>query len=154
MLNEGEKAPLFCLPNDKSEKICLDQFEDKWVIIYFYPRDNTPGCTTEACDFSANITDFVDIDAVVIGISPDSPERHAKFIAKHDLKHILLSDEDHKVLELYDTWRKKLMYGKELFGVIRSTYLINPQGVIAKVWPKVKVKGHVIEVREVLKSLK
>lgn len=154
MLNEGEKAPLFCLPNDKSEKICLDQFKDKWVIIYFYPRDNTPGCTTEACDFSANITDFVDIDAVVIGISPDSPERHAKFIAKHDLKHILLSDEDHKVLELYDTWRKKLMYGKELFGVIRSTYLINPQGVIAKVWPKVKVKGHVIEVREVLKSLK
>ncbi|MCG3257264.1 MAG: peroxiredoxin [Candidatus Heimdallarchaeota archaeon] len=154
MLNEGEKAPLFCLPNDKSEKICLDQFKDKWVVIYFYPRDNTPGCTTEACDFSANITDFVDIDAVVIGISPDSPERHAKFIAKHDLKHILLSDEDHKVLELYDTWRKKLMYGKELFGVIRSTYLINPQGVIAKVWPKVKVKGHVIEVREVLKSLK
>ncbi|MCE7739585.1 MAG: peroxiredoxin, partial [Candidatus Heimdallarchaeota archaeon] len=84
MLNEGEKAPLFCLPNDKSEKICLDQFKDKWVVIYFYPRDNTPGCTTEACDFSANITDFVDIDAVVIGISPDSPERHAKFIAKHD----------------------------------------------------------------------
>jgi peroxiredoxin Q/BCP len=90
----------------------------------------------------------------VIGISPDSPERHAKFIAKHDLKHILLSDEDHKVLELYDAWRKKLLYGKELFGVIRSTYLINPQGVIAKVWPKVKVKGHVNEVRDVLKSLK
>jgi len=154
MINEGEKAPLFCLPNDKNEKICLDQFKDKWVVIYFYPRDNTPGCTTEACDFSANITDFVYIDAVVIGISPDSPERHAKFIAKHDLKHILLSDEDHKVLELYDAWRKKLLYGKELFGVIRSTYLINPQGVIAKVWPKVKVKGHVNEVREVLKSLK
>ena len=154
MLNEGEKAPPFCLPNDKNENICLDQFKDKWVVIYFYPRDNTPGCTTEACDFSANITDFVDIDAVVIGISPDSPERHAKFIAKHDLKHILLSDEDHKVLELYDAWRKKLLYGKELFGVIRSTYLINPQGVIAKVWPKVKVKGHVNEVRDVLKSLK
>lgn len=154
MLNEGEKAPLFCLPNDKNENICLEQFKDKWVVIYFYPRDNTPGCTTEACDFSANITDFVNIDAVVIGISPDSPERHAKFIVKHDLKHILLSDEDHKVLELYEAWRKKLMYGKELFGVIRSTYLISPQGVIAKVWPKVKVKGHVNDVREVLLSLK
>ena len=150
MISEGVKAPIFCLPNESNEKVCLEDFKGKWIVLYFYPRDNTPGCTAEACDFTTRFEEFTGIDAVILGVSPDSPERHTRFIEKYNLKHTLLSDENKEVLNLYGAWRKKLMYGKELFGVIRSTVLVNPEGKVAKTWPKVKVKGHVDKVKAAL----
>ncbi|MCK5409903.1 MAG: thioredoxin-dependent thiol peroxidase [Candidatus Heimdallarchaeota archaeon] len=153
MLKEGDLAPQFCLLNESNEKICLKDFLGKWVVLYFYPKDNTPGCTTEACDFTASFDDFKDLDATIVGVSPDSPERHMKFIKKYMLKHILLSDGDHEVLLLYGVWKEKAIYGKSFLGVIRSTFMIDPTGKIAKIWPKVKVKGHAEEVKEVLDKL-
>ncbi len=107
MLREGDLAPQFCLVNESNENICLKDFLGKWVVLYFYPKDNTPGCTNEACDFAASIDDFKNLDATIVGVSPDSPERHMKFIKKYMLKHILLSDSDREILQLYaryETW--------------------------------------------------
>jgi len=153
MLKTGTKAPDFSLENKDHQKLSLSQFKGKWVVLYFYPRDNTPGCTQEACEFSVNITDFESLQAVVIGISPDSSESHRKFAEKNDLKVILLSDQDHKVIESYGCWRLKKMYGKESMGVVRSTYLIDPDGKIAALWENVKVKNHAGEVRDKLEEL-
>ena len=153
MLKEGVRAPLFCLPNELDENICLENFEGKWVIVYFYPKDMTPGCTTEACDFSDNFQEFKDMNAEIIGISPDAPKSHTKFIEKYNLEHILLSDPEHGVLKKYGVWQMKKMYGKEYMGVVRSTFLINPEGKIAKVWEKVKVKDHVEDVKGSLNDL-
>ncbi len=153
MLKEGDLAPQFCLLNESKKNICLKGFLGKWVVLYFYPKDNTPGCTTEACDFTASFDDFKDLDATIVGVSPDSPESHQKFIKKYMLKHILLSDIDREVLQLYDSWKEKTIYGKSFLGVIRSTFLIDPEGKLAKIWPKVKVKGHAEEVKEVLDKL-
>ncbi|MHA1347079.1 MAG: thioredoxin-dependent thiol peroxidase [Candidatus Heimdallarchaeaceae archaeon] len=153
MLKEGDLAPQFCLPNEENISVCIEEFKGKWIVLYFYPKDNTPGCTTEACDFTASFDDFSNINATIIGISPDSPERHQKFIKKHVLKHVLLSDIEREVLQLYGAWREKSMYGKSFLGVIRSTFLIDPEGKIAKIWPKVKVKGHADEVKGILESL-
>ena len=154
MLKSGDKAFIFKLPDKENNLISLDAFKGKWVVLYFYPKDNTPGCTTEACDFSVNITDFEKLDAVVIGISPDSPASHAKFIDKYSLKVMLLSDVDHKVIEKYGAWQLKKFLGKEYMGVVRSTYLIDPAGIIAAVWENVSVKGHINEVSDKLKNLK
>ncbi len=153
MLNDGDLAPKFCLLNESNEKICLKDFLGKWVVLYFYPKDNTPGCTTEACDFTSSIDDFNNLDAIVVGISPDSPESHQKFIKKFLLKHILLSDPKHEILQLYGAWKEKTIYGKSFLGVIRSTFLIDHEGKLAKIWIKVKVKGHADEVKAVIDKL-
>ena len=153
MLNIGNIAPLFTLPDEKNNNISLSDYKGKYIVLYFYPKDNTPGCTTEACDFSINISDFQNLNAVIIGISPDSPESHKKFIEKYSLKVILLSDPDLKILEKYDVWQVKKMYGKEYMGVLRSTFIINPEGKIDALWYGVSVKNHIKEVQEKLKDL-
>ena len=147
------KAPEFCLPNQDETEICLRDLAGKWVVLYFYPKDNTPGCTTEACDFTNELEEFEELDAVILGVSPDSPKKHRNFIEKKNLKITLLSDEDKEVLKAYGAWGLKKMYGKEYEGVIRSTFIINPEGEIVSEWKKVRVKGHVEEVKNKLKTL-
>ena len=153
MLNIDDVAPKFSLQDKDNKVISLSDYKDRWVILYFYPKDNTPGCTTEACDFSVNITDFKNLNAEVIGISPDSPESHKKFIEKYKLKITLLSDPKHEILEKYNVWQLKKMYGKEYMGVLRSTFIINPEGIIKALWYGVSVKNHIKEVQEKLKEL-
>lgn len=153
-LKVGIEAPKFCLPDKDSKEICLDNFKGKYVILYFYPKDNTPGCTTEAIGFTGILPELQKLDAVVIGVSPDSPESHAKFIEKKELKVTLLSDLDKEVLKSYGKWGKKKFRGKEYIGVTRSTFLIGPEGKILHIWPNVSVKGHPEEVRQVLEELK
>jgi len=151
MLNK--KAPEFCLPNQDETEICLRDLAGKWVVLYFYPKDNTPGCTTEACDFTNELEEFEELDAVILGVSPDSPKKHRNFIEKKNLKITLLSDENKEVLKAYGAWGLKKMYGREYEGVIRSTFIISPDGEIVAEWKKVKVKGHVEKVKEKLKEL-
>ena len=146
----GDKAYKFCLPDQNAQKICIDNFFGQWVVLYFYPRDNTSGCTLEAKNFSDNLGDFEDLNAIVIGISPDSVNSHHKFCRKNKLRIILLSDREKKVMRKYGAWQKKKLYGREHFGVVRSTFLINPGGNIVHKWEKVRVKGHVEEVKEIL----
>ncbi|GAB6045450.1 thioredoxin-dependent thiol peroxidase [Caminibacter profundus] len=148
------KAPDFCLPNQDGIEICLRDLKGKWIILYFYPKDNTPGCTIEAKEFSELLDDFENLGAIVIGISPDSPRKHCNFIEKHNLKITLLSDEEKQVLKEYGALGKKKMYGKEYEGVIRSTFIINPEGEIVKEYKKVKAKGHAALVLEDLKKMK
>ena len=148
-----QKAPEFCLPNQDGVEICLRDLKGKWVILYFYPKDNTPGCTTEAKEFSELIDEFEKLGAVVIGVSPDSPKRHCNFIEKHGLKVTLLSDEEKKVLKEYGAWGKKKNYGREYEGVIRSTFIIDPEGNIVKEFRNVRAKGHAAKVLEELKKL-
>ncbi len=146
-----EKAPDFTLLDKDNNKVSLSDFKGKWLVLYFYPKDNTSGCTREAIDFTEKKEEFEKLGAEIVGISKDSIKSHIKFSEKHNLKITLLSDPDHKVHELYGAWGKKKLYGKEYFGTIRSTFLIDPEGNIRKEWKKVKVKGHV---EEVLKALK
>ena len=147
-------APDFCLPNQDDVEICLHDLRGKWIVLYFYPKDNTPGCTTEACDFTERMPEFEEHDAVILGVSPDTTQKHRNFIEKKGLKITLLSDTEKEVLKKYGAWGPKKMYGKEFEGVIRSTFLIDPEGKIAFMWPKVKVKGHAEEVKEKLKELR
>ena len=151
---EGERAPDFCLPDAEGKKHCLGDFRGKWVVLYFYPRDNTSGCTREAVAFTEMKKDFEKEGAVIIGISKDSPKSHARFIEKHGLDILLLSDEDHSVIERYGAWGKKKLYGKEHWGTVRSTFLIDPEGRIVREWRKVKVDGHAQAVLEALKEAK
>jgi len=146
MIKEGRKAPAFNLPASTGDKLALKDLAGKYAIIYFYPRDNTPGCTTEANDFNEALRKIKARDAVVIGVSKDSIESHCKFADKYSLKFPLLTDADGKMLEKYDAWGEKNMYGKKSMGIIRSTVLIGPDGKVIKHWPKVRVKGHVEEV--------
>ena len=150
MLKEGDKAPSFNMSTNTGEKVSLSKLKGKKVVLYFYPRDDTPGCTKEACGFRDDFAKYKKAGAVVIGVSKDSVESHQKFIDKYDLNFILASD-DGTVCEKYDAWRMKNMYGKEYMGIGRSTFLIDTKGKINKVWPKVKVDGHV---EEVLKAVK
>ncbi len=154
MLAPGTPAPDFCLPDAKGTEICLQIFRGRWVVLYFYPRDNTPGCTLEAKGFSEEVDAFKELDAMIIGISNDSPESHTKFIEKHDLKVLLLADPAHRVLEAYHAWQPKKRYGKEFLGTVRSTYIIDPDGIIREVWPKVRVTGHVEKVKQRLEELR
>jgi peroxiredoxin Q/BCP len=154
MIEIGQKAPEFCLPNQDSEEICLRDLRGSWVVLYFYPKDNTPGCTTEACDFTEALPDFTDLGATILGVSPDSVKKHQNFIAKKELKITLLSDEDKETLTAYGVWQLKKNYGREYMGVVRTTYLIDPDGNVAHVWPKVRVKGHVEAVKAKLAELK
>ena len=142
MPKKGDAAPEFCLPNSEAREVCLKDFRGKWVVLYFYPKDNTSGCTKEALEFTELRSKFEGMHAAIIGISPDSVESHRKFREKHALTITLLSDPDHKVLEAYGVWQLKRMYGREYHGVVRSTFLIDTDGKIAEVWTKVKVKGH------------
>ena len=153
-LTVGDMAPEFCLPDKDNKTVCLKDFKGKYVIVYFYPKDNTPGCTTEAIGFTGILPEFQKLNSEVIGISPDSPESHAKFIEKKKLKVILLSDRDKAVLKLYGKWGKKKFRGKEYVGVTRSTYIIDPNGKIAHIWPTVSVKGHPEDVQNTLTELK
>jgi peroxiredoxin Q/BCP len=150
----GEKAPDFTLPASNGETVSLSDFQGKHVVLYFYPKDMTPGCTTEACDFRDQHEKFAELDAVIIGVSPDPVERHAKFIEKHGLPFLLLADEHHEAAELYGVWKLKKNFGKEYMGIERSTFLINKEGVLVKEWRKVKVKGHVEEALQFLKENK
>ena len=149
----GEKAPDFCLPDYQGKKHSLKDFRGKWVVLYFYPKDNTSGCTREAKEFTDAKDEFEKLNAVIIGISKDSPKSHEKFINKHNLNILLLSDEEHSVIEAYGAWGKKKRYGKEYFGTVRSTFLIDPEGRIVKVWKNVRVNGHVDDVLKTLKEV-
>ena len=153
MLDIGKKAPAFTLLDQDGAKRKLSEFAGRWVVLYAYPKDDTPGCTREACDFTAGLAGFEKLDATVLGISRDTPESHAKFAKKHALKVTLLSDPDHAVLEAYGAWGEKVLYGKKSVGVIRSTVLIDPAGKVAHHWKKVKVDGHAEAVRAKLAEL-
>ena len=146
----GKIAPKFCLPDAEGTSTCLETFKGKWVVLYFYPRDNTPGCTIEAMQFNASLEKFADLGAQVIGVSADSPESHQKFAEKHNLSILLLSDTKYTVLKAYDAWKPKTMFGKEFLGTQRDTFLIDPEGKIIAVWRKVNPKGHAEEVKVVL----
>lgn len=142
-LREGSKAPAFALPCDKAAKVSLKDFAGKTVVLYFYPKDQTPGCTQEACDFRDNLVRLKKLGAVVLGVSKDSPESHAKFRAKQKLDFPLLSDLDGKVCRAYGVWKEKSLYGRKFMGIERTTFVIGPDGKIARIFPKVKVAGHV-----------
>ncbi len=152
-LDEGSLAPRFCLPDQDDQEVCLDQFKDKWIVLYFYPKDNTKGCTQEAKDFTSLRKEFEELGAVILGISPDSTRSHRRFKERHGIGITLLSDPERRVIREYGAWGKKKMAGREYFGVIRSTFLIDKEGKIRKIWRKVRVKGHAKEVLEVLRSL-
>lgn len=152
-LSEGAKAPAFTLPLDNGETISLSKLKGKKVVLYFYPKDDTPGCTKEAIAFSGDIAKFKRAGAVIIGVSKDSVEKHQKFKAKHDLKVDLGADEDGKVVEKYGVWVEKNMYGKKYMGIERATFLIDEKGEIQRIWRKVKVKDHTDQVLEAVKAI-
>ncbi len=154
MLEIGDAIPAFCLPNQDEEEICFRDIKGRWIVIYFYPKDNTPGCTTEACDFTKALPDFTALEAIVLGVSPDSPKKHRNFIEKKDLKITLLADEDKSLCKSFGMWQLKKFMGREYMGVVRSTFLIAPDGTLAYKWEKVRVKGHVDEVKAKLGELK
>ena len=140
MLEIGINAPDFVLKDQDDNNISLKDFKRKWIVLYFYPKDNTSGCTKEACDFTEQKIDFSKLNAEILGVSPDSVESHQRFIQKHNLGITLLSDADKKVMKVYGAWGLKKNYGKEYEGVIRSTFLISPEQKIAAAWSKVKVR--------------
>jgi peroxiredoxin Q/BCP len=149
----GKKAPAFSLQDETGAKVSLADYAGNWVVLYFYPKDDTPGCTAEACEFTSGLAGFEKLDAVVLGCSADSPESHRKFIAKYKLKIKLLSDPDHTVMEKYGAWGEKNNYGKKSMGIIRSTVLIDPAGRVAHHFAKVKAAGHAEEVKAKLAEL-
>lgn len=142
MIVEGEEAPNFTLKADTGREVSLSDYRGKKVVLYFYPKDGTPGCTNEAKAFRDNIAEFEKENTVILGVSKDSVESHQKFKQKHNLPFTLLSDPEGKVLDLYDVWKKKSMYGRTFMGTERTTFLIDEQGIVKKVFQKVKVKGH------------
>jgi thioredoxin-dependent peroxiredoxin len=149
----GDKAQTFTLNDADGNKVKLADFKGKKVVLYFYPKDLTPGCTIEACAFRDDIGAIKKLGAVVLGVSADDEKTHQKFRAKHDLNFPLLADVNHEVSERYGAWQEKSMYGRKYWGIARITYLIDEHGKIAKVWPKVKPDGHSQEVIEAIKSL-
>ncbi|MDJ0674881.1 MAG: thioredoxin-dependent thiol peroxidase [Calothrix sp. MO_167.B42] len=153
MLQLGNLAPEFSAIDADGNTKNLQDFTGKWLVFYFYPKDNTPGCTTEAKDFTELKSDFTESGAMIVGVSPDSTKSHCKFIDKHGLSITLLSDPEHQIAETYGVWQLKKFMGKEYMGVVRSTFLINPQGAIAHIWTKVRVKGHAENVLAKLREL-
>lgn len=148
-----KQAPDFTLNNQNGEPVSLSDFRGNYVVLYFYPKDMTPGCTTQACNFRDDYPTYEGLDAVILGVSADDETRHTKFIAKHDLPFSLLADTEHKVCEQYGVWVLKKMFGKEYYGIERSTFLIDKEGHIVKEWRKVKVKDHNEEVKAALAEL-
>ena len=149
----GQAAPAFSAPNQAGKLLTLADYEGKWLVLYFYPKDSTPGCTTEATDFTHLAADFSALGAIILGVSPDSEKSHCKFIEKQSLAFDLLSDRDHQIAEAYGAWGLKKFMGKQYLGILRSTFLIDPQGQLAYRWPTVKVKGHAEAVLAKLKEL-
>ncbi|MGQ0505036.1 MAG: thioredoxin-dependent thiol peroxidase [Myxococcaceae bacterium] len=152
MIEEGKKAPSFSLKDQSGKTVKLSDFAGKHVVLYFYPKDNTPGCTQEACDFRDSQAKLLKKGAIVLGVSPDNEKSHVKFATKYELEFPLLVDEDHAIAEKYGAWGEKVLYGRKFMGIIRSTFLIGPDGKIKKVWPKVKVAGHVDDVLAAVRS--
>ena len=148
-----QKAPEFKLLDQDGRNVSLKDFKGEWLVLYFYPKDNTKGCTLEAVDFTRLLGKFEKLKANVVGVSPDSIESHCKFIEKQKLKLTLLSDESKKVLEKYGVWKEKSMYGRKYMGVVRTTFLIDASGKISYIWEKVKVNGHAKEVLDKLKEI-
>ncbi len=153
MIEEGKAAPLFTLKDKDGNKVALKDFKGQPVVVYFYPKDDTPGCTTQACDIRDQWSAFQEAGAVVLGISPDPAAAHQRFVDKYDLPHTLLSDPDRKVMEKYGAWGEKNMYGKKTVGVIRSTVLVGPSGRVAKHWKRVQAKKHAEQVLKALAEL-
>lgn len=147
-LEAGSKAPAFTLPDAEGSKVSLSKFAGQKVVVYFYPRDDTPGCTKEACQFNDALSQFEGLGVPVIGISPDKGPSHARFRDKYGLRFTLLSDPEHTVMEKYGAWGEKMMYGKATTGVIRSTFLIDEKGKVARAWYGVKADGHAAKVLE------
>lgn len=152
-VNVGDKAPSFTLPSDSGGKVSLKDFKGKTVVLYFYPKDDTSGCTAEACAFRDALPDFSKVDAEIVGISRDPVKKHDKFKAKYELNFPLASDEDGAVCEAYGTWVEKSMYGRKYMGIERATFLIDGKGVVREVWRKVKVPGHADEVLKAAAAL-
>jgi peroxiredoxin Q/BCP len=148
----GQKAPDFTVMDDSGNKVKLSSFKGKKVVLYFYPKDDTPGCTKEACNFRDGIKEIQKQGAVVLGVSADSVESHKKFKEKFDLNFPLLADTDKKIIEAYDTWKEKSMYGKKYMGIERTTYIIDEDGKVSHVFPKVKVDQHYGEVVAALRQ--
>ena len=152
-IEAGQPAPKFQLMDDNGKKVSLESLQGKPVVLYFYPKDDTPGCTKQACAFRDRKKELEDLGAVVLGVSPDDQGSHADFRDKFELNFPLLVDTEHKVAEQYGAWREKNMYGKKSMGIQRSTFLIGADGVVKKVWKRVKVDGHDDQVLEALQSL-
>ena len=150
MLKEGDKAPDFTVHTDTGQELKLSGLKGKRVVLYFYPKADTPGCTTEACEFRDDTAAFRKKKVEIVGISPDKPSAQAKFKTKYELPFTLLADEDKSVAQAYGVWKEKNMYGKKVMGIERTTFLIGADGKIEKIWPKVKAKGHAAEVLAVL----
>jgi len=148
----GKQAPEFQLEAQNGKSVALSDFKGKNVVLYFYPKDMTPGCTTEACDFRDQSQQFSELNTVILGISPDPVNRHQQFIEKYGLPFLLLADIDHKVAEAYDVWKLKKNFGKEYMGIERSTFIIDKEGRLVKEWRKVQVKGHVEEALNYIKE--
>lgn len=151
-LEIGQAAPDFTLKASSGQEVSLSDYKGKNIVLYFYPKDMTPGCTTQACDFRDQHEQFADVNAVIIGISPDPIERHHKFIEKHGLPFILLADEENIAAELYGVWKLKKNFGKEYMGIERSTFIIDQSGNLVNEWRKVKVKGHVEEALQYIRE--
>jgi peroxiredoxin Q/BCP len=149
----GDKAPSFTMPTDRNGTVSLSKLKGQNVVLYFYPKDDTSGCTAEACSFRDNLPKFEKVDAVVIGVSRDTVESHDKFKKKYKLPFTLASDDEGKVTEAYGTWVEKSMYGRKYMGIERATFLIDGKGTVRNVWRKVKVPGHVEEVLAAVKAL-
>ena len=150
---QGTKAKNFTLPDQEGKLHTLKDYLGKWVVLYFYPKDDTPGCTVEACQFRDNLPKFKRSKAVVLGVSVDAVKKHAKFVTKYELPFTLLADEEKKVVELYGVWAKKKFMGREYMGILRTSFLINPEGKIAKVYEDVKPAEHALEVLKDIKEL-
>lgn len=148
----GKLAPDFTLENQDGEKVTLSQYKGKNIVLYFYPKDMTPGCTTQACDFRDNYSEFAQLNTVILGISPDPIERHQKFIEKNDLPFPLLADTEQEVANLYEVWKLKKMFGNEFYGIERSTFIIDTEGIVQKEWRRVRVKGHIEKTLEFIKE--
>lgn len=153
VLTAGTKAPAFQVQDDRGERVALADLKGKWIVLYWYPKDDTPGCTTEACDIRDNFS-ILSGEAEVLGISPDSVKSHQRFRDKHELPFRLLADEDHAVAEAYGVWGPKKFMGREYMGVSRTTFIIDPDGTIARVFENVKPAGHALELLEALRELK
>jgi peroxiredoxin Q/BCP len=150
MIDAGDVAPDFTLPSDTEGDVCLSDYRGRTVVLYFYPKDLTSGCTVQACDLRDSLDRIEERDAVVLGVSPDPVSMHARFRQKHGLNFPLLADEDHAVAEAYGVWKEKSMYGRKYMGIERSTFLIAPDGTVAEAWRGVKAKGHADRVLDVL----
>ena len=153
-MEEGMDAPLFTLPDKDGNEVSLADYRGKYVLVYFYPKDNTPGCTAEACSIRDTMPHFSDLGLEVLGISADGAQSHRKFSEKYGLNFTLLSDENHSVMEAYGAYGEKMMYGKKTTGIIRSSFLIGPDGTVLKIWRKVSTKTHGEDVRKALEEIR